>query len=231
MKRDELLKQLHDIYICSDSESCDNIVTAVENTKSNSQTDSKVAGTDISNLNINDPNGLNLSLRSNASVAAAFANKSDINDENHETDDLRSDEDDNKINTDDVKNKNNDKYFIPDKYDGVITEEKGSPPKPNKSSEVTNCEGVTMHYLRKINSIFEIEALSGAKAMVPIYFYHGISFSHGNIHCMVCRKMVTDKNEHIYEKEHMIKVQGPIEDGNFYRQVSLCAVHCVSTEK
>lgn len=215
VRKDELLKQLHDLYVNSDDKECDNTATSIKNTKNDSQTSVNVTGSDISNLTINNQHSSKLQTKSYAD--ATFASKSvDVNDENYRNVDKKTDKDGNENITNNIENKNGDKYLKADKRDVIITKQKH-----NVKLGVVNCEGRTVHYLIYRNDVLEIEALSGAKAIVPPDNYHGFSGSKGNIHCKVCRKMVTDKDLHKYQEEHLINIQRPIEDENFYRQVSL----------
>lgn len=223
MKRDELLKHLHDLYIINDCDKYGNAATSVDSTKNDSQRDLNVTETDESNLNINNQHDSKPITKSYADAVATI-NKSVINKENHCNFDQSVDKDC----TSSVENKNVGKYCVSDKHDDVITEQKAHATKSHLKREVKNYEGLTMHYLihlkdgvyKNIRMHVEIEALSGAKAIVPQDNYHGFSESSGSIYCKVCMKMVTDKDVHMYEDEHLIKIQRPIENVNFYRQVS-----------
>lgn len=219
VKNDKLLKQLHDLYVNIDGEEYDNTATSVKNIKTNSETVLNVTDADISNLTFNDYNQVGPKPITYADAVTTFGSKSDINVENHRSFDQKTDKDGNKNIINNVENKNDDTNV--NTYGDIIMARKR---KENRNSKhiVINREGRTMHYLKHIiNNTVEIESLSGAKAIVPLDNYHGFSKSGGNINCKVCMKMVKDKDVHMYEKEHLDNIKRPIEDENFYRQVSL----------
>lgn len=236
-----LLKQLSDMYIESDRKiSANRAISVNQNTKNDSQIDMNANISDDSNLNVKNQHATELVKMSYSRALTTVVTKSTIDDEKNKNFDQQIDNGVNKNHTDNLHYRTENKYHTTEKSIDKLKKseiefkpvgnDKNEIVKYRQPVEVKNSEGCIMHILRrylqnkKLKNKVEIEALSGAKVIVPIDNYHGLSESQGQMVCKVCRKIVFNKNIHKYEEEHLKNVQGPIQDENFYRQVSLFIV-------